>query len=340
MSILGTAAFAAGIVGAGSAVSGGVKMAEANYDMKALEKRHNQNKSKFRKQNITATGYMDKLGNLELEVLSSFQDFSDLIEKIHNKPQFDDCIIVGGNIIPPFNSEMTKVSVGAKVLQGGIEGAAVGTAGGFAAAGVTYAAVMACGTASTGTAIGSLSGAAATNATLAALGGGSVAAGGGGVALGTQVLGAFSLGVGILIGGVIFNVLASSVSDDVEQAKKQVDSAENTINKICRYLRELSRYALQYSTSIRKVYDVYREHLEKMKEIIINNDVTDWNDFTPDEKIITENTSYLVGLLYNMCKVNIVIQSEQSDGINTVNIDDIKQSMENSNEFLKLKNFA
>ena len=53
----------------------------------------------------------------------------------------------------------------------------------------TTSAVMAFGAASTGTAISSLSGAAATNATLAWLGGGSLAAGGGGMAAGTAVLG-------------------------------------------------------------------------------------------------------------------------------------------------------
>ena len=52
----------------------------------------------------------------------------------------------------------------------------------------TTAAVGALATASTGTAISSLSGAAATNATLAWLGGGSLAAGGGGIAAGTVVL--------------------------------------------------------------------------------------------------------------------------------------------------------
>lgn len=56
----------------------------------------------------------------------------------------------------------------------------------------TTSAVMAFGAASTGTAISSLSGAAATNATLAWLGGGSLAAGGGGMAAGSAVLGAIT----------------------------------------------------------------------------------------------------------------------------------------------------
>ena len=55
------------------------------------------------------------------------------------------------------------------------------------------------GTASTGTAISSLSGAAATNATLAWFGGGSIAAGGGGVAMGTVVLSGGTLAVGVVV---------------------------------------------------------------------------------------------------------------------------------------------
>lgn len=67
-----------------------------------------------------------------------------------------------------------SVAVGAGVLLGGLGGAAVGIAGAFAASGATTSAVMALGTASTGTAISSLSGIAATNTTLAALGGGAL----------------------------------------------------------------------------------------------------------------------------------------------------------------------
>lgn len=66
-----------------------------------------------------------------------------------------------------------------------VAGSAVASAGASAA---TYAAVGAFATASTGTAISGLSGAAASSATLAWLGGGSLAAGGGGVAAGTAVL--------------------------------------------------------------------------------------------------------------------------------------------------------
>lgn len=138
------------------------------------------------------------------------------------------------------------------MLLGGIGGAAVGTAGGFAAAGATTSAVMALGTASTGTAIASLSGAAATNATLAALGGGAVAAGGGGIALGTSILGAATLGVGLLVGGVIFSATGSKLSDKADEAWEQMEKAEKTINKICEYLLDLRKMAGRYINSLEK----------------------------------------------------------------------------------------
>lgn len=82
--------------------------------------------------------------------------------------------------------------------------AVVGSVGAGAAtsAGVTGAAA-AFGTASTGAAITSLSGIAAENAMLAFLGGGSLAAGGGGIALGAAALNAVVIGPAVLIGGFV-----------------------------------------------------------------------------------------------------------------------------------------
>ncbi|WP_155849535.1 hypothetical protein [Arthrobacter sp. H20] len=100
--------------------------------------------------------------------------------------------------------EQTQVSILRTLTEsaaGGIAGAGVGAG---TAAGV-FAAVSAVATASTGTAIASLSGAAASSATLAWLGGGSLAAGGLGVAGGTVVLtGIVALPALLAVGSVLF----------------------------------------------------------------------------------------------------------------------------------------
>lgn len=106
-----------------------------------------------------------------------------------------------------------------------------GVAASIALAGVptaTTAAVGALATASTGTAISSLSGAAATNATLAWLGGGSLAAGGGGMAAGAAVLstityattGVFALAAAGIIGSAYYSKKYTEATKYLEEAKK------------------------------------------------------------------------------------------------------------------------
>ena len=78
-----------------------------------------------------------------------------------------------------------------------------GTLGGTGVGAGVLGAVMTFGTASTGTAISTLSGAAATNAAYAVLGGGTIASGGGGVALGAAVLGGVVVISAFVITGVV-----------------------------------------------------------------------------------------------------------------------------------------
>ncbi|MDE7247920.1 MAG: hypothetical protein K2N43_08535 [Lachnospiraceae bacterium] len=333
--ILGIGAAVAGLAGVGSGVHGAVKMKEANDTMKSVDARHKNNLKRFEEQSRTTNADMDKIGQLELEILKSFEQFSEVFAKIKNKPEFkpyekDDFSI------PQYSGEKLKeVSIGAGVLLGGIGGAAAGTAGGFAAAGATTAAVMALGTASTGTAIASLSGAAATNATLAALGGGALAAGGGGIALGTTILGATTLGVGLLVGGVIFNFTGASLSNKADEAHAQMERAEKEIDRSCKYMKELSKTANCYRGSLRTVNDVYVRHLHYLQQLVYGQKKTDWFDFTAEERLSTENTSLLVGLLYKMCKVQMVLKADNNNEINSVNHKELNEAMHSAEKFLK-----
>ncbi|MEG0181110.1 MAG: hypothetical protein RR657_04405 [Peptostreptococcaceae bacterium] len=333
--IIGGIAAVAGVAGIGTGIKGAAKMKEANDTIKAAESRHKSNIDRFERVSGITNEVMDQLGKIELQILNSFEEFSTLIEKIQNRPQFKQ-YNKDGIVLPQYDKEsLTNVSVGAGVLLGGLGGAAVGTAGGFAAAGATTSAVMALGTASTGTAIASLSGVAATNATLAALGGGAMAAGGGGMALGSTVLGAATLGVGLLVGGVIFNFTGSKLSSKADEAYEQMEKAELTINKICIYLSELEYSGQIFKRAIVSVNDVYKEHFGFISYVIHKMNKTDWNDFTDQERRATENTILLVGLLYKMCQVNLVKKSESSEGVNSVNKEDIRNAISESEEIVK-----
>lgn len=328
--ILGIGAAIAGAAGVGAGVRGAAKMKDANDTMKSAQARHNRNIARFEEQNKKTTSDMDNLGKLELEILHSFGRFSDIFEEIKNRPVFHE-FSKDGVTLPKYDPEKLKeVSVGAGVLLGGLGGAAMGTAGGFAAAGATTAAVMALGTASTGAAISSLAGAAATNATLAALGGGAIAAGGGGIALGTTILGATTLGVGLLVGGIIFNFTGTKLSDKADEAWSQMKKAERQIDRICEYLSQLDSLSNKYYETLETINSSYVEHLNNLDMIVNTFGHDDWNTFSQKERQLTENTVLLVGLLYKMCQVELVLKGKDTNDLNSLNTTVVENSIQDA----------
>ena len=313
------AAIAAGVVGVGSAIDGAVKMSDANDKMKEAQSRQEKNEAKMKSEEKQTTQQMDLLGKKELEIMSSFKEFSDVFERIQNRPNFA-TYSKNGFTLPKYDgNKFEEVSVGAEAILSGLGGGGVGTLGGIAAAGAAKVVVMSIGTASTGTAISSLSGAAATNATLALLGGGTLAAGGGGMAAGTAALGAATLGVGLLVGGVIFSLSGSKISGQADEAWNTMLDNEKKISKICQYLTDLRGTADTYYKAIQQAESSYREHLRQMKSIVYGCGKTNWNYYTAGERLLVENTVLLVQLLYDMCKVELVLKSSDKNGINTVN---------------------
>lgn len=339
--ILGIAAAVAGTSGVGLGVHGGVKMKQANDKLKKAQKRNDSNNARLERMSKNACKAMDILGENEMKVLSELQLFSDLFERIKCRPEFAD-IKIGNVSIPKFEGEeIKKASVGASVLIGGLGGAALGTAGGFAASGATTAAIMALGTASTGTAISVLSGAAATNATLAALGGGSLAAGGGGIALGTTILGATTLGAGLLVGGVIFSCTGSKLSSKADKVWEQMISNEQKINDICNYLYDLQRTAERYNATLLRMYSLYLKQLNKMRNIIesYGEKRVNWYNLSIEEQLVIENMVLIVGVLYNMCKVQLVRKFDYSKQ-NVINKTDINKAEKDANDVMEQMNAA
>lgn len=81
------------------------------------------------------------------------------------------------------------------------------------------------GTASTGTAISSLSGIAAYNATLAYIGGGALAAGGGGMAAGTAILGGLVVIPALVLAGVFNHISANKKINEIVEREVEVIKA-------------------------------------------------------------------------------------------------------------------
>ena len=110
--IIGAAAAIAGAAGVGAGVYGAKKMHDAKKCMEEAEERNKENTERYEKQNKTTVSAMDRLGRRELQILESFNRFSDAIAKIQNLPEFAD-IKVGDFNLPRFTpDEVRDVSVG------------------------------------------------------------------------------------------------------------------------------------------------------------------------------------------------------------------------------------
>jgi hypothetical protein len=130
---------------------------------------------------------------------------------------------------------------------GWLAGAAGAAATGAATAVGIPTIVGAVGTASTGAAISGLSGAAASSATMAWLGGGSLAAGGGGVALGATALNFVTIGPTMLVTGLVLNgqgektmTRAREYEAQVRIAVEQQEAFRNRLSDVQTRVRELS----------------------------------------------------------------------------------------------------
>ena len=145
-------------------------------------------------------------------------------------------ILEGASIDTQTLKEMKDLDMAAsQVLQTTVSTTAFGAIAVFGTPALVQGTVAALATASTGTAISGLSGAAATNATLAWLGGGSLAAGGGGVAAGTIVLTTITAGttavVALLSAGTIVSAHYSKKLTEAKEYEKNVGITVASLEK-------------------------------------------------------------------------------------------------------------
>lgn len=143
-----------------------------------------------------------------------------------------------------------------------------GTGAGIATGSAAYFLVGQFAAASTGTAINTLSGAAATNATLAWLGGGSIAAGGGGIAAGAAVLGGLIAIPALAVMG-IFNHL--SVNKQIKQIKEKEYEAFEMIDLMKKNLLAfdlIEKRSNEIGLSISKFEQVFNIEFKKVYRAI------------------------------------------------------------------------
>lgn len=206
--------------------------------------------------------------------------------------------------VPELKSIDVKLQkVSAEAVQG-LTALAGGTAAGAAAGGITFAAVGALATASTGTAIGTLSGAAATSATLAWLGGGSLAAGGAGVAGGTIVLTSIVAAPAVIaLGGFLWwkgnrdLQKQQKTKQDLRRARAKFHSSMATANLAIRRTTDTAKV-------VKRLTKAGTPRLEGLQALIDVND--DYATYSNSDKALVAELAGLATTLVSVMRCPIL----------------------------------
>jgi hypothetical protein len=267
---------AASLFGIGKGINGiqkSNKTKEVNKRAKSIVDEANNRFDRSREQcNSTLQSY----GVKKLEILKNdIGPFAKLLRKLHNVRISD--LAVGHDMI----SEKEILELEQRSMQAtDILKAAGGVLGGAITAFGAYSATVALGTAGTGTAIATLHGVAATNATLAFLGGGSLAAGGLGVSGGIAILGGLVAAPALLITGIIIDAKAEKYLNEAhanlakaEKHKAEVDAGvlmSDSIQKQCQifiaYLDELAFLFRPLVSSMRNIIEAGKTDFQKLEK--------------------------------------------------------------------------
>lgn len=196
--LIGAGALAASGFGLTKGAKGVSDMSDANRIIEKAQNALDLKRKELADIHIDANDELRNLGQLKIDIFSNqIKHIVDTIKKVKD---------AGANL-RNFNQTITgqefveiqkKVTASLELESGLLSGATAGALTGLGA----YGSVGLLASASTGTAISALSGAAAKSATLAWLGGGSLATGGLGMAGGTMVLGGIVTGPALAITGL------------------------------------------------------------------------------------------------------------------------------------------
>lgn len=248
---------------------------------------------------------MDKLGNLELDVMESFDDFADVLEEFKERPDLNKNIF-GKKKLPTINTDEFRVlSSSAIEIKLAVKNAADGVVGCVAAGGSVGIALTVLEAVSTGA--GGTTGA----ALLSAITSGSVAQ------LTISMLNPL-LGIGVLVGGAITLVKSFNLSEKVKDAKKEVEDMQEKSNSIIVCLNKLDDLCLQYYEAMREIKGYYDSNFFPVKRAVEEGRNT-MAGLSKEEKTKFENSIILADILYKMCKVQFIQQTKTIDGINNVN---------------------
>ena len=286
--ILGAAGIAAltGVGAGANAIHKNHKAKDINEEAQSIVK--SAKNSATRAKNKSGR-MLEELGKTKLVVLDgTMKSFVKTFEKIHSIEFVESRELKELSKYHIDKQQLTEMkemgNMATTVLGGLVGGAGAGALTAFGA----YGATMTFATASTGTAIASLSGVAATNATLAFLGGGSLAAGGLGMAGGTMVLGGVVAGPALCILGIVMNASASKNLDNAYSNLAEAKAAAESLRVVATLCKSITQRAELFISLLNCLERKFSQLTIEMERITSKSGYN-YKTYTEDEqKVIVE----------------------------------------------------
>ena len=327
--LLGGAVFAgiAGIAAGGSAKDDFDEAEDLNEE---AEDTYNYAEESLKRQRDRTQKRLEHLGRVKVQLhQNGLKPFVDTFSRIRVPPdltlgdEMPDEMRVGEAEIFDIQQVVLKMK---EVVGGGI--AALG--GGVFAGIAVYGSVGLLGTASTGTAIAGLSGAAATNATLAWFGGGSLATGGLGMAAAPAILGGIVAGPVLLVSGLLLSKKGTEALEAARSNLAEAEVAAEAMKTAEVAARAILRKANEVSKILKVLQDDYLdEALPKLELLVSRND--DYRTYSAEQKRLVMRTTAVAKTAHLVSEAPLF----DEDGVVT---NRIRHALKKANGFLKAIN--
>ncbi|MGC5021400.1 hypothetical protein [Micromonospora sp. DT47] len=248
-------------------------MAEAKKIAGRAKSRYEAALARHTKQEKATGDHLATYGRRQLEVqTTTLADWVAWLEANERKiKRLNRSVVDGVRVAKLDLPALRKLVDQGRLLQGGV-GAAVSA---VVAQQAALSGVRALAVAGTGTAISTLSGAAAEGATLAWLGGGTLAAGGGGVAAGGMVLTGVAIAPALLIGGITLAIQGEKALTQAKKYKVDVKVAEAEIDLQIDLMKRLRRRTDELRSVLDRLDQRATSSLKKLSKL----------DFDPDRDL-------------------------------------------------------
>lgn len=119
------------------------------------------------------------------------------------------------------------------------------------------------------------------------------------------------------------------------KSKKEMEKIEREIDTICEFLEEVEKVSKKFITQYKKMDKLSSERLIQLDYIINVQRKYDWNAFSKEEQLFLENTIRVIGILFSMCKIQVVSQSNEVLDMSCINKKEINEMSKKVNAIVK-----